>query len=366
MLRPSAPRFMKKFKHGNAAIAKYELDQLHDSIVELAETRPFTARSLLAEIRKLNATSAEEEQHLSEAAGRDSDSGSGKRRNKKGRDRREGDRASKGRDRRSNDEGKKDGKQRMSSEGPSASSSSKGGEDVESTESHADKVRRTIIKLNSGIPQAAYEHKGKTTTFAYLSDLDKARVLVLTGAEGAEEVAKSTTGKTKFFANLLPQQKYKGLITWQQEREESAKKSAQNEDSGEEDGSGESSLKKISNADLRKLFNANAAPMVAFGFADNFLMILFGSSIETQFGVYVSTMAAAGLGNLCSNLVGMGLAEYIEHASEKIGVAAPKLTYAQRQTTAARVTSSAGTMAGITVGCLLGLAPLNFMSGNDD
>jgi hypothetical protein len=75
-------------------------------------------------------------------------------------------------------------------------------------------------------------------------------------------------------------------------------------------------------------------------------------------------MAAAGLGNLCSNIAGLGLAEYIEQTSEKMGVPAPKLSQAQKETTTARAVAFFGVCSGVTLGCLLGMAPLSFFDEN--
>merc|ERR1712150_276788 len=94
------------------------------------------------------------------------------------------------------------------------------------------------------------------------------------------------------------------------------------------------------------------------GFVDNFFMICFGESVDSQFGLYLSTMAAAGLGNLCSNILGLGLSDYIEHASERLGIRSPRLTARQRLTTLCRLTAFAGTTWGVSVGCLLGMCPL--------
>ena len=129
------------------------------------------------------------------------------------------------------------------------------------------------------------------------------------------------TGRTAFFAALDGTVKYESLAKWNSERQESA---------GPDAGiAGPASLDLADAGTRRELFRlcvSQGLPMVGFGFADNFLMIVFGETIDAQFGVYVSTMAAAGLGNLCSNIAGLGLAEYIEQTSEKMGVPA-KDTY---------------------------------------
>lgn len=50
----------------------------------------------------------------------------------------------------------------------------------------------------------------------------------------------------------------------------------------------------------------------------------------------LSTMAAAGLGNTISDVLGLGLAHYVERFCELIGLKAPKLTPAQMQMTSSR------------------------------
>ena len=211
-----------------------------------------------------------------------------------------------------------------------------------------DKVGNAKLRKQQG--------RGKTALFSYLSDVDKARVLHFTRAEGAEAVAREKYGRTAFFAALDGVTKYNALKSWQQEREASSS----SEDALGPDG--HPIVPAPPRAELLRLFLSQAVPMLGFGFADNFLMICFGESIDAHFGIYVTTMAAAGLGNLCSNLAGLSLADYIEHASARIGIEAPKLTPAQRQLPSARVSSLGGTVTGVTVGCLLGLVPLLFIT----
>jgi hypothetical protein len=59
---------------------------------------------------------------------------------------------------------------------------------------------------------------------------------------------------------------------------------------------------------------STAIPAVGFGFVDNFLMIIAGDYIDVTIGVTlgISTMAAAGLGNMVSDWGGIGLQGFIE------------------------------------------------------
>ena len=65
---------------------------------------------------------------------------------------------------------------------------------------------------------------------------------------------------------------------------------------------------------LRRLFMLSALPMVGFGFMDNVLMLLAGDFIDTHLGsvLHISTLAAAGLGNLFSDLAGLTFGGTIE------------------------------------------------------
>jgi hypothetical protein len=58
---------------------------------------------------------------------------------------------------------------------------------------------------------------------------------------------------------------------------------------------------------LRLLCYQNMLPFIGFGFLDNFIMITVADRIEESIGVVLclSTMAAAGMGNMVSDLAGM-------------------------------------------------------------
>lgn len=81
------------------------------------------------------------------------------------------------------------------------------------------------------------------------------------------------------------------------------------------------------------VFFVNAVPFVGFGFLDNFIMISAGDYIEHVFGTIfcLSTMAAAGLGNTISDVVGIGSAHYIERGCEIMGLRPPKLSTIQME-----------------------------------
>ncbi|XP_034524483.1 transmembrane protein 65 isoform X5 [Ailuropoda melanoleuca] len=57
-------------------------------------------------------------------------------------------------------------------------------------------------------------------------------------------------------------------------------------------------------------------------------MIVAGTHIEMSIGIIlgISTMAAAALGNLVSDLAGLGLAGYVEALASRLGLSIPDLT----------------------------------------
>jgi len=193
--------------------------------------------------------------------------------------------------------------------------------------------------------------RGKTQFFAYLATTDKERILELTQAKGVEEIISNGKNRTRFFANLPSEVKYNAIRNWQKERE--GRKLFE-------------SSTKPPPSELAKYALCQGAPMVGFGFVDNFFMISIGGTIDVTFGIYFSTMMAAGLGNLCSNILGLGIADHIEAASGRMGIPAPKLSERQREMTSVRVSGFAGIITGVTIGCLLGLIPCLFIEDKAD
>jgi len=104
-------------------------------------------------------------------------------------------------------------------------------------------------------------------------------------------------------------------------------------------------------------------PFIGFGFIDNALMILAGDYIDLTLGVTfgVSTMFAAGLGNLISDVAGVGLGGVVERFAEKMGLPTAQLTRAQLKLRITRYTHHGGCALGVAIGCLLGMFPLYFM-----
>ncbi|KAK9865468.1 hypothetical protein WJX84_004830 [Apatococcus fuscideae] len=106
---------------------------------------------------------------------------------------------------------------------------------------------------------------------------------------------------------------------------------------------------------------ASCVPFIGFGFLDNFIMIIAGEQIEASVGVRfaLSTMAAAGLGNIVSDIAGLGFADVIEAQARKLSwCREPPLSNIQKSMYSTRACKVGGSVVGITVGGLLGLLPL--------
>ncbi|XP_008943084.1 PREDICTED: transmembrane protein 65 [Merops nubicus] len=119
---------------------------------------------------------------------------------------------------------------------------------------------------------------------------------------------------------------------------------------------------------LRHVFFHNALPFVGFGFLDNAIMIAAGTQIELSIGVVlgISTMAAAALGNLVSDLAGLGLAGYVEALASRLGLSIPDLTPKQADMWQTRLSAHLGKAIGVTIGCILGMFPLLFFGDEDE
>uniref|UniRef100_F6SNF7 Transmembrane protein 65 n=1 Tax=Monodelphis domestica TaxID=13616 RepID=F6SNF7_MONDO len=115
-------------------------------------------------------------------------------------------------------------------------------------------------------------------------------------------------------------------------------------------------------AQLRYVFIHNALPFVGFGFLDNAIMIVAGTQIELSIGIIlgISTMAAAALGNLVSDLAGLGLAGYVEALASRLGLSIPDLTPKQVDMWQTRLSAHLGKAVGVAIGCILGMFPLLF------
>ncbi|XP_077990894.1 transmembrane protein 65-like [Glandiceps talaboti] len=127
-------------------------------------------------------------------------------------------------------------------------------------------------------------------------------------------------------------------------------------------------IKPPTSKQLRRVALSNAVPFIGFGFLDNAIMIIAGDYIDHSIGVTlgISVMAAAALGNLISDLAGVGLAGYVEAFAAKLGVNPPKLSPEQVDMNSTRYSASFGRAIGITIGCILGMFPLLLLDTSDD
>ncbi|KAL7535151.1 hypothetical protein ACHAWF_005073 [Thalassiosira exigua] len=116
-------------------------------------------------------------------------------------------------------------------------------------------------------------------------------------------------------------------------------------------------------------------PFVGFGIMDNAILLLAGEAIDIYLGVTlgISTMCAAAIGNIVSDLCGVAFGTVIEDAllgwSKKVEKITrgrvklppmPKLTYEQRNLRSVRLSGQFGCAMGLTIGCIVGMFPLLF------
>lgn len=118
---------------------------------------------------------------------------------------------------------------------------------------------------------------------------------------------------------------------------------------------------------LRWVAFTTGLPFVGFGFMDNAILVIAGDAIDTSLGVSlgISTMCAAAIGNIISDLAGIGCAASIEEfCATTLNLPVPKLTEAQRQLRTVRMASQGGMAIGMTIGCILGMLPLLFIDSS--
>uniref|UniRef100_A0AC35GDA0 Uncharacterized protein n=1 Tax=Panagrolaimus sp. PS1159 TaxID=55785 RepID=A0AC35GDA0_9BILA len=119
----------------------------------------------------------------------------------------------------------------------------------------------------------------------------------------------------------------------------------------------------VHHEDLVHLWWVNCIPFTGYGFFDNSLMIFFGSSFDRTIGLYVgiSIMAAAALGNIVSNLFGIGLVVYVEKFLLRyFNLRSPVLSIKQSNHWSVSFVSNLGKICGLLFGCTLGMFPLLF------
>lgn len=131
----------------------------------------------------------------------------------------------------------------------------------------------------------------------------------------------------------------------------------------------DAAVPKPTTAQLKSVALYQALPFVGFGFLDNLIMIVAGDYIDVHIGatLAISTMAAAALGNLVSDLAGIGCSGYVETLASRFQSNSsrrnqvPRLRAAQMTMKRTIWASNFGRAIGIAVGCLLGMFPLLFL-----
>jgi hypothetical protein len=111
---------------------------------------------------------------------------------------------------------------------------------------------------------------------------------------------------------------------------------------------------------LKGVFVGSAVPFIGFGIIDNAVMLVAGDQIDMTLGVSlgISTLAAAGLGNLLSDVGGVWAGGAIERASDRLGLPAPLLTRSEENHQRTKSTENLGSAFGVALGCLIGMLPL--------
>eukprot|EP01060_Flectonema_neradi_P028132 TRINITY_DN37854_c0_g1_i1.p1 TRINITY_DN37854_c0_g1~~TRINITY_DN37854_c0_g1_i1.p1 ORF type:complete len:290 (+),score=52.17 TRINITY_DN37854_c0_g1_i1:43-870(+) len=119
-------------------------------------------------------------------------------------------------------------------------------------------------------------------------------------------------------------------------------------------------------AQIRATCLRAAIPFIGFGIFDNMVMLTVGDMIDATFGVTMgfSTMAAAGLGQCCSDATGITLQGFIERFSDKLGLPSANLTFEQERLSIVKTWVQIARTFGIVFGCLIGMFPLLFLNTN--
>ena len=114
---------------------------------------------------------------------------------------------------------------------------------------------------------------------------------------------------------------------------------------------------------LRNHFISNGLPMVGFGIMDQTVMIQAGNMIDCTIGVTLglSTLTAAAVGGLISNLSGVIFGGTLEVLAKSWGLPPSNLTSAQRSLPSVKRGRLGSQAIGIFFGCCIGLMNLLFI-----
>lgn len=117
-------------------------------------------------------------------------------------------------------------------------------------------------------------------------------------------------------------------------------------------------------SDLRLVALNASIPFIGFGFLDNAILILAGDAIDTSLGVLlgISTLCAAAIGNIVSDVAGLLLGTAIEdYCATRLNLPTAQLTQAQRSLRSVRFAHQWGCGVGVVIGCIIGMVPLLFL-----
>lgn len=111
---------------------------------------------------------------------------------------------------------------------------------------------------------------------------------------------------------------------------------------------------------FKHVFLRAAIPMVGFGFMDQSVMLHAGNAIDCTLGVSlgISTLTAAAFGQFFSDSAGVLFGGALEKLSRVCGIPPSDLTVAQRALPLVRRLRLMGGLAGVLLGCSLGLLNL--------
>ncbi|GMI33975.1 hypothetical protein TeGR_g8024 [Tetraparma gracilis] len=114
---------------------------------------------------------------------------------------------------------------------------------------------------------------------------------------------------------------------------------------------------------MRSLFVVSMIPMIGFGIMDNFIMIQAGDAIDNTFGATlgIATLTAAAFGQVFSDVAGVLFGGAVDRGVARAGIRPPDITSAQRALAVSKNVIMAGSVVGVTIGCLLGASCLLFM-----
>mmetsp|Transcript_16793 Transcript_16793/g.31820 ORF Transcript_16793/g.31820 Transcript_16793/m.31820 type:complete len:352 (+) Transcript_16793:78-1133(+) len=103
--------------------------------------------------------------------------------------------------------------------------------------------------------------------------------------------------------------------------------------------------------------------MIGFGFMDNMVMIQAGDFIDNHIGVSfgLTTLTAAALGQVCSDVSGVCFGGVIESLAAKLGLPSSTLTNEQLSSKRMKLYSTGCAAIGVVIGCILGMISLLFM-----